>query len=310
MRTRNVLGIDGGATATRAVLLDDGGKELGRGLAGPSLTDRATGPVEVDALAAAARSAVQEANVELPVAVLCAGLAGVGREEERAAIEAAVARLGIASRTRIVTDAEAGLFDAFADGPGILLISGTGSVAWGRAEDGRQARAGGWGSLVGDEGSGYEIGLRGLRAALRAFDGRGGGGGGGSELLSRFVGQLRTTGPEDLLRWATSAAKSEIAGLAPLVCELARAGDGIAAAIVEAAVASLTDHVAALIERLGPWSASPGLALGGGLLSPGGPLRDALVDATAGLACVLLAGEVDGARGAALMALRRLQERQ
>jgi N-acetylglucosamine kinase-like BadF-type ATPase len=300
MRSRNVLGIDGGATVTRAVLLDDGGKELGRGLAGPSLTDRAAGPVEVDALAAAARSAVQEGDVELPVAVL----AGVGREEERAAIEAAVARLGIASRTRIVTDAEAGLYDAFADGPGILLISGTGSVAWGRAEDGRQARAGGWGSLVGDEGSGYEIGLRGLRAALRAADGRGGGG--GSELLSRFAGQLGTTGPEALLGWATSAAKSEIAGLAPLVCELARAGDGIAAAIVEAAVASLTDHVAALVERLGPWSASPGLALGGGLLSPGGPLRDAIIAATADLACVARSDAVDGARGAARMALGRL----
>jgi len=304
MESRYVIGIDGGGTATRALLLDERGTELGRGDAGPSLADRDGCPVEIEALAAAAERAGRQAGVALPVAGLCAGLAGVGREEERADVEAALAARGIASQTRVVTDAEAALYDAFADGPGILVISGTGSIAWGRAEDGRQARAGGWGPLIGDEGSGYDIGLRGLRAVLRAADGRGS----ETELSAQFAARLATAGPDDLLRWTARAAKSEIAGLAPLVCEAAGAGDPVAAAIVGGAIAALTNHVAALLTRLGPWSALPGLALGGGLLSPGGALRDALVAATADYPCVPLPAAVDAAHGAALMALRMLVE--
>jgi glucosamine kinase len=304
MKSRSVLGIDGGGTATRAVVLDDRGDELGRGQAGPALTDGNGGTIEIDALAAAAERAAEQAGLTLPVAALCAGLAGVGHEAERAAVEAALAGRGIASTCRVVTDAEAALYDAFTDGPGILLIAGTGSIAWGRAEDGREARAGGWGALIGDEGSGYDIGLRGLRAAVRAADGRGA----ETELLARLTANLGIAGPEDLVIWTASAAKSEIAGLAALVCDLARAGDAVAATIVDAAVASLTSHVAALVARLAPWNAPPGLALGGGLLSPGGPLRDALVVATADYPCVPMAGEVDAARGAAAMALRKLLE--
>ncbi|NIN73497.1 MAG: BadF/BadG/BcrA/BcrD type ATPase [Gemmatimonadetes bacterium] len=302
MKARSVIGIDGGATATRAVVLDDRGNELGRGRAGPALTDGNGGTIEIDALAAAAERAAEQAGLTLPVAALCAGLAGMGREEDRATVEAALETRGIASTSRVVTDAEAAYYDAFADGPGILLISGTGSIAWCRAEDGREARAGGWGSLIGDEGSGYDIGLRGLRAAVRAADGRGA----ETELLARLTADLGIAGPEDLVTRAASAAKSEIAGLAPLVCDLARAGDAVAATIVDAAIASLAGHVAALLGRLGPWNAPPGLALGGGLLSPGGPLRDALVLATGDYPCVPLAAEVDAARGAALMALRKL----
>lgn len=302
MESRYVIGIDGGGTATRAVVLDEHGNEVGRSTAGPSLTDRPGSPVEIEALGTAAESAAEQAGLTFPVAALCAGLAGVGRDEDRAAAEAALAARGIASSTRVVTDAETALYDAFGDGPGILVISGTGSIAWGRAEDGREARAGGWGSLIGDEGSGYDIGLRSLRAAVRAADGRGG----ETELAPRFAAQLGTAAPEELLAWAADAAKPEIAGLAPLVCELAQAGDGVAAAVVGTAVASLTNHVAALLTRLGPWSTLPGLAMGGGLLSVGGLLRDALVVATADYPCVPMAGEVDAAHGAALMAHRRL----
>jgi glucosamine kinase len=304
MKSRTVIGIDGGATSTRAVVLDDRESELGRGQAGPALTDGNGGTIEIDALAMAAERAAEQAGLTLPVAALCAGLAGVGREEERATVEAALGTRGIASTSRVVTDAEAAFYDAFAAGPGILVLSGTGSIAWGRAEDGREARAGGWGSLIGDEGSGYDIGLRGLRAAQRAADGRGS----ETELLARLNTQLGAGGPEDLVIWTASAAKSEIAGLALPVCDLARAGDAVAATIVDVAVASLTSHVAALLARLAPWNEPPGLALGGGLLYPGGPLRDSLVVATADYPCVPVAAEVDAARGAALIALRIIRQ--
>lgn len=301
MKTRSVIGIDGGGTATRAVVLDDRGEELGRGQAGPALVEGNGGIIEIDALALAAERAADDAGITLPADALCAGLAGVGREEGRAAAEAALATRGIAAACRAVTDAEAAFYDAFAEGPGILLISGTGSIAWGRSEDGQEARVGGWGSVIGDEGSGHDIGLRGLRAALRAADGRGS----ETELLGRLTQRLGTVAPEGLAEWGARATKSEIAGLAPLVCELARADDAVAATIVDAATVSLVAHVEALLARLGPWKEPPGLALAGGLLSPGGPLRDAMVVATADYPCVPTSGEVDAARGAAMMVLKR-----
>ncbi|UCC73778.1 MAG: BadF/BadG/BcrA/BcrD type ATPase [Gemmatimonadota bacterium] len=301
-----VLGIDGGGTATRALVLDDQGRELGRGTAAAALADWLGAPVEIEALLAAAQSAAKDAKVSLPVAGLCAGLAGVGRERERALVESALAARGLAANTRVVTDAEAAFFSAFGEGPGILVMAGTGSIAWGRGEDGREARVGGWGSLIGDEGSGYDIGLGALRAAARAANGRGE----ETELLTRVGAALGISEPEELISWAADAAKADVAALAPTVCELAETGDRVAAAIVRAAVASLRGHVAALLTRLGPWGALPGLAVGGGLLAPGGPLRDQLIAELAHYPCVPLpAMVVEPALGAAQLALRELRAR-
>jgi glucosamine kinase len=183
----------------------------------------------------------------------------------------------------------------------LLLVAGTGSIAWGRGEDGREARVGGWGGLLGDEGSGYDIGLRALRAVVRAADGRGP----PTELRDRLLGEIGLDAPEALIRWAAGAGKASVARLAPTVCGVANAGDEVAAAIVTGAVESLKAHVVALRQRLGPWRATPRLALAGGLLAPGGPLREAVVASTASFGCAVREEPVDVARGAARLALRQ-----
>jgi glucosamine kinase len=302
MSGRLVIGVDGGGTRTRAVILDEAANELGRAATGPALVDRPELPIDIEGVVSTVQSAALAAGIELPCAALCAGFAGVGRERERQAVEAALAQHDLAPAVSVVTDAEAAFFDAFRDGPGLLLIAGTGSVALGRAEDGRESRVGGWGLLLGDEGSGYEIGLQALRGIARSADGRGA----PTELLARFIAELKLVGPEDMIAWAAGAAKTEIAALAPMVCDLAAEGDAVAGAIVAAAVASLAAHIDALLDRLAPWSAPPGLALAGGLLGVDRPLREMVVTAAAERACVVLETRVTPVRGAALMALAGL----
>ena len=300
MTKRIVIGIDGGGTATRVLLMNEAGNELTRCVGGPALTDWPSGPVDIEAIETAVERAFEEARLQLPAAALCAGLAGVGRETERTAVESALTARGIAERVQVITDAEAAFFDAFENGPGILLIAGTGSIALGRAEDGRVARAGGWGALFGDEGSGYDIGLQALRVVAQADDGRIG----ETQLLPRLLVDLELARPDDLILWAAAAAKAEIAGLAVPTVELAEAGDSQARAIVDEAVDSLELHVAALLSRLGPWEAAPGCALSGGLIAPGGPLRAKITAALTDHECLVLERHVDAARGAARRALR------
>jgi glucosamine kinase len=302
MAARVVIGIDGGGSLSRALLLDEGGHELARHEGGAALTDRPWSPIDIEAVEATVERAAAAARVDLPAAGLCAGLAGVGREAERRAVEAALRRRGMASVVRVVTDAEAAFFDAFGVGPGLLLIVGTGSMAWGRSEDGREARTGGWGALLGDDGSGYEIGLRALRASVRAADGRAR----ETELLPRLSENLSLSEPEELIGWAADAGKAAIARLAPIVCELAGAGDRTSEEIMAAAIASLKAHVMSLLGKLGPWSAPPGLALVGGLVAPGGPLRDAVLAAAAECECAPLEKRVEPVLGAAHLALRDL----
>src|SRR5690606_32133686 len=153
--------------------------------------------------------------------------------------------------------------DAFGSGPGLLVIAGTGSVAWGRAEDGRAARAGGWGHLLGDEGSGYALGLEALRAVVRAHDGRAP----ETTLRDAVLSHARARAPEELIAWAATAAKADIAALAPRVAAAAREGDAAARAIVDRAAHDLAGHIRALHARLGPWSAPPAVAMTGGLLA-------------------------------------------
>ncbi len=306
MSATAVIGIDGGASVTRAIVLDArDGRVLGRRQGGPALTGRPESPFDIEVIIETGRLAAHTAAIELPAAALCAGLAGVGRAPERDVVESELRGRGLALTVSVVTDAEAAFYDAFADGPGLLLIAGTGSMVWGRAEDGREARAGGWGMLLGDEGSGYDIGLSALRASVRAADGRSE----QTELLAHILGHLQLVEPEELVGWSAAAGKAEIAALAPLVSQLAVAGDGIAADIIERSIASLLALVAALLSRLGPWSAPPRLALTGGLIAPGGPLRDRILSALLDYDCQVVEIPLNAARGAARLALRELTRR-
>ncbi|MBI4520734.1 MAG: hypothetical protein HY701_07835 [Gemmatimonadetes bacterium] len=295
-----VIGVDGGATRTRAVVLTLQGRELAAAEGGPGRVDAAGSEAALQIVRATATRAVAEAGARLPALALCAGLAGAGREAERSAAESRLHALGLAHRVLVITDAEAALQDAFGDGPGILVIAGTGSVAWGRAESGTVARSGGWGALLGDEGSGYDIARRALRAAARAADGRGP----DTQLLPAVLERLQLAHPDDLVAWAASADKGQIAALATLVAEIAEHGDDVARDILERAVRDLVAHVEVLIRKLGPWRSPPRLAATGGLVDPGAPLPQPLFEAARRLGCAALPRPVRAAIGAAHLALR------
>ena len=104
---------------------------------------------------------------------ICLGIAGVDRPDDAAAVRAIMRRIGSTSRTLVVNDALIALVAGAGDEPGVVIVAGTGSIAYGRDASGRAARAGGWGYLLGDEGGGFWIGRAALAAVVRQFDGRG-----------------------------------------------------------------------------------------------------------------------------------------
>lgn len=295
------VGVDGGGTRTTAVATDADGRILAR-LEGEAGIVRVLEPAAgAGTLARLARRAAEAAGTDHdPADALCCALAGAGREPERVALEEALRGTGVARRVRVVTDAEGAMADAFDGGAGILMIAGTGSIAWARDAQGRMARAGGWGLDLGDEGSGYAIGMDALHAVVRAHDGRSA----ATALTAAVLRHTGVAGVDGLIGWTAAAAKGDVGALCPSVFAAAASGDQPAAEILERAARELADHVQALHSRLGPWPRPPLLALSGALIAPGGPLRERLrVEVEARLGGLpLLDRPVDAAAGAAAIA--------
>src|SRR5256885_1534329 len=160
-----------------------------------------------------------------------------------------------------MADGEVTLSTAFADGTGIIVSAGTGSIAYARDPAGQLHRAGGYGWQLGDEGGGYWLGRRALDVAARAQDGRGE----GSTLLARLLGALGLQRFDDLVRWTATATPAQVAALAPHVLNAAGDGEVVAQRAVEDAARELVALVVAL-ERHYPGTAPVSVAMAGGLL--------------------------------------------
>ncbi len=293
------LGVDGGGTRTRVALVDQAGTECARADGPPTLIDPADPAATVGVIADLCREAASKGGADLPVAGLWAGIAGAGTEPTRSVVETALREAGLSSLTSVGADAEATFYDAFPSGPGILLIAGTGSIALGRGADGSRLRVGGWGLHLGDEGSGYRIGMSALHAFARGEDGRGV----STELRDSVLEVLGLAGPGDLIKWIASAQKADVASLVPLIFEVAEAGDQAALTVIEEAVDELVGHVRTLVRRLEPWPATPEVALAGGLLKENRPLRVRMIRAIEVLPCRHQARVLDGVRGACSLAM-------
>lgn len=261
--SRIIAGIDGGGTRTTLALADRGGRELARRVGPAGLVDPRDPAATAHMLAGLVRDALAEAGIDATPAALCAGLAGVGNERERSQVETALAAAGVAERVRIVTDGAIALDGALGGKAGILVIAGTGSVAYARGEDGTVQRCGGWGMVVGDEGSAWSIGRNGLAAALRAADGRGP----ATRLLRRFMELLELEDERGIPPWAGRAEKADVAALAQHVVAAAEEGDAVALQLVEREARELACHAVALARRLEPWSGAVPVAFHGGVLS-------------------------------------------
>lgn len=264
-----VLGIDGGGSNTRAFLAKVSSltefQVVGKGTAGASNLN-AVGLSEAASQVQLAIQRAFEAATISPgsVGALCMGMSGAGRDDERDAWHVWAHQSQVAGKIQIVTDAETVLAAGTPDGVGVALIAGTGSLAFGKNERGEVTRAGGWGYLLGDEGSGYQIAIAAIKAILKSVDGRGPKTG----LEAAILPSLNLEKPEALIQFVyqSESNRREIAALSKFVFAAAEEGDKVAVTILDLAVESLADLVKAVVSRLGFSDEGYALAMTGGVL--------------------------------------------
>ncbi len=279
------MGVDGGGTKTAAVLADAEGRVLGRGRAGASNLQVIGRQAAQEAVQTAMDAAWRAAGLSTqPLAALCIGLAGVDRPGERALFQRWAQEAHPLSRVEIVNDVELVFAAGTPAGWGLALICGTGSIVYGRSPAGRLARADGWGHLLGDEGSGYAIGLAALRAVMRAYDGRGP----VTALSEAILAHWQLTSVPDLVPrvYQQLRGKDEIAALAALVEAVAAQGDPTAQSILAAAGQELALAAQAVIRRLDMTGAIP-CAVAGGVIVSGHTVQVQFEEAVARLGLTL-----------------------
>lgn len=277
-----VLGIDGGGSKTAAWLAcraDDGQwSVIGRGTAGGSNPqslgfDKALGNVDaaIDAAFADAR------RPRGGVTAACLGMAGAEREADRNRVAAWAAGRQVANQLQHVHDALPLLAAGTPEGWGIAVIAGTGSFVFGQDASGRTARAGGWGYLFGDEGSGYVLTLQALRAATKFADRRGP----ETTLLSRLMDKFQLHQPLDLIGaiYQGGADRPTIASWSDIVFAEAARGDTVANTLLTRAASDLADTIAPVCRWLGFDETTFPLALSGGLFIHHDRYRELVCDA-------------------------------
>jgi N-acetylglucosamine kinase-like BadF-type ATPase len=242
-----VIGIDAGGTKTVCQLADEHANVLAeaRG-AGANL--QANGELEVEkALHAVMTEAVGRDRSIRPSAICC-GMAGVDRPEDVAAIRAILTRIGQKADLLVVNDALIALEAGAPGEAGVVIVAGTGSIAYGRDTEGRAARSGGWGHMLGDEGSGYWLGRQALQAVVRASDGRGS----ATSLTARVLRHYGVGRAQDLVHqiYYGGARPSAIATLGVLVQAAADDADAIALQIIDHGAAELAAAATSVASRL------------------------------------------------------------
>jgi glucosamine kinase len=273
MEQQLFLGIDGGQTSTQAAICDQAGQLLGAGRAGPANHLHEPGGAERlqralrDSLQAAWRQTGFDPAQRFPTfAVICCGMTGGG--EPIPGLLGQYAAWGQLLADYDLATAHAG---ALLGAPGVIVIAGTGSAAYGTNSAGQTARAGGWAHLMGDEGSGYDLGRQALIAAARAEDGR--------EPATCLLPAVLAFFEQDRLWqvrqlvYSPAVDRARIAQLAPLVFQAARQGDAAAQAILERAGQELAELGLAVLRRLGLQQQAVRVAPVGGLFQAGEGLR-------------------------------------
>jgi len=245
---RFVLGIDGGGTHTAACLISTAGEFVAQMEGGPLRYAQVRERV-ADGIARLTDRILRSAEVPkkaLLVAAVC--LTGVGRESDRKIVLQALRRKKLAPKIIVDSDAIAGLTGALGLAPGIIVIAGTGSIAFARDQHGQIHRAGGWGYLIGDEGSGYAIARDGINAALKDFDGRGQ----KTQLRQLFEEKFRVNRIDEIISkiQLPKPDRGAIASLAPLVFGAAKNGDAVAQEIIQRAGFELGRLIAAQLSNL------------------------------------------------------------
>lgn len=300
-----VAGLDGGGTKTAVKVADE------NGLLVHTFTSGAINYNGQDA------DSIRRSFLEIfaGIAGACGGLehcaqivigaAGVSNPTVSARLEANARECGYSGELHITGDQETALCGAHDSEYGIILIAGTGSICYGKREDGQVHRSGGYGHLIDDEGSGYSIGRDLLAATVRAHDGRIA----ETVIADMVYGQLQLSTVQQIVGFVYNKEtnKKDIAALAPILSEACVLGDAAALAIAEKNAASLVEIAVPVVEKLAMQQGS--LAMAGSVLLNNSHVRDAFVGRMGSLypnlSCI--APKKDAASGAVLMALNRLK---
>lgn len=271
-----VIGIDGGGTHCRARLANMNGETLGAGEGGTANPYAAGFDAAQNEILTAIQHAFDDAKIARQIVdAVCMGVGGVDRAEERTRLQT-WAEQNIARRAAVMNDGEIVLAAGSPENWGVALIAGTGSIAWGKTRAGKIARAGGWGYLIGDEGSGFSLAQNALRAAVQFADGRGE----STRLLGAILEHWQLENPPQLVTrvYRSGLKPADIATLAPLVVQVANAGDNVARRLLEQAAEALATTIIAVARALDLTGEKIPVAMSGGLLLETEILRARLIE--------------------------------
>ena len=260
-----VIGIDGGGTKTKALLADERGKVIASAVAGPS-NPHVVKEKELRNVFHTLFDSIKEKNDELPgkTVSLYAGISGAGnKKNEKKILEILRGYFPEKTAVKVEVDAVNALYAGTYGNPGIVQISGTGSVTYGKDGEGMTGRIGGWGYLFGDEGSGYDIGRQAVMAALKSFDGRGY----ETDLLSMLYKHFQMDDPQELIReiYTSPAPKNKISPLSHIVFEAYKQNDNAAREIINKTVKDLSLNITSLYKKLFPSGDNIKIVLSGGI---------------------------------------------
>jgi len=242
----HVLGIDAGGTKTVCQLANEHGEVLAEARRGGANL-QASGELEVEKVL---HEVMEEAigDHDVRPAAICLGIAGVDRPDDAAVMQAIMRRIGHKAKVLVVNDALIALEAGAPNAPGVVIIAGTGSIAYGRNDRNQSARAGGWGYMLGDEGSGYWIGRAALRAVLREADRRGP----ATQLTGLLLNFYGVARAQDLIAqvYHGGLRPSAIASLAQCVQGAFSDGDAVAIGILRSAADQLESSGLSVAKRL------------------------------------------------------------
>jgi N-acetylglucosamine kinase-like BadF-type ATPase len=313
-RVRLYAGFDGGGTRTTCVLCDSQGSVLGVGSGGPSNyhntgVEGALAALKASFKDALLRSGVGKRRVELEA---CFGLAGLDSPKDLAVMRRAIGSaelvpgLDEVRRPLVVNDWRTAVVGAFIDDPGVVLIAGTGCAAAAQSRGGgKLVRVGGWGLVVDDRGSAYDIGRDALYAAMRDYDGRGP----PTRLLPMIMRELKVDEPQGIIArvYAEQMSVTRIASLSSLVSRAADGGDAVALRILEEKGGILGELVISAASQLGMLGTPFGVAPHGGVFRAGRPILAPLEERIGAAAprARIVEARLPPACGAVVLLLRR-----
>ncbi|WP_462409849.1 N-acetylglucosamine kinase [Neobacillus sp. Marseille-QA0830] len=265
-----ILAIDGGGTCCRGALCDDEGQILAYAEEGP-VNHQNVGPVQTNQTLTKLLQALlgQIGGTTLEVDRAIVGMAGIDTNQDYQTVNKILMDSFGQSQFHVdklylENDAIMTLMGMAEEKPGVLVIAGTGSICCGMDGKGLTARVGGWGHLIGDEGSGYRISLAAIQHIFRTIDGLEE----PSGIMNEVLSHLKLTSIQELMTWVYKADSSinEMASIAPVIFRLADQGEVKAMEILSQASADLAHCCQATIEKLGLTHQPFSLILGGGIL--------------------------------------------